>query len=531
VALPAAQDGAVTRTVTEPVRSDLTSPGVLSRVLAQTEISNLTLVRSRPDREDAVTWLGRRLKVEPGGEPGVVEVTLEGPAAGDLLTLLQRVATTYLATRQDAELQVQQHLAQLRDRRADAEARLNLTRALRTAGTEATGAAERAALVRTRQDLSERLARFREQLREIRQQQDGQTNPHHQTDRQPLETFARQLETRIGSLTRQIAAATHALAEDDRLSQEVRRHEGDLAALQEQLTKAQAQADALPALRVARAPECRRVLGSRSVLALTGLPLGALCLVGWAVGRREARPRHIRSREDLASGLGIPILATVPALPSAERQRLQGVKPPPEVTGPEFVAALEAVRAVLVRGAKPDACRVVAVTSAGTGEGKSTLARHLAVSLAQAGLKTLLVDADGRRASAHQAFEQSPAPGLAELLRGEAGPAEAVRPTTTAEFLWLLPAGHWDGFTGGAPPRSGPRAVLEPLREEFAFIVVDAPPVLAGDGTFPGGQAADVALLSVLRNVSRAPQVQAAWQRLRAGAVRLGGAVFQGEAP
>ena len=72
--------------------------------------------------------------------------------------------------------------------------------------------------------------------------------------------------------------------------------------------------------------------------------------------------------------------------------------------------------------------RVVMVTSATSGEGKTSLAAHLAASLARAGHKTLLLDGDLRKPTTHLIFDLPIGPGFSEALRGEVDVAAAVRP-------------------------------------------------------------------------------------------------------
>jgi capsular exopolysaccharide synthesis family protein len=172
----------------------------------------------------------------------------------------------------------------------------------------------------------------------------------------------------------------------------------------------------------------------------------------------------------------------------------------------------------------------VLVTSAAPGEGKTTLAGHLAGSLARAGRKTLLIDGDLRRPAVHQMFELPLQPGFSEVLLAEVEAPEAVQ-ETPVHGLWVMTAGQWDREVLQALARDGLEGALDKLREEFDFIVIDSHPVLPAADTLLLAQRADAVILAVLREVSQAPRVYAASQRLAALGVRVLGAVVNGADP
>src|SRR5262249_52675958 len=154
-------------------------------------------------------------------------------------------------------------------------------------------------------------------------------------------------------------------------------------------------------------------------------------------------------------------------------------------------------------------------------EGKTTLASNLALSLARAGRRTVLVDCDLRRPAAHQLFEQTLQPGFSEILLNEVELCEAVRPTTTDECLWLLPAGQWDREVIQELARDGLADIFDRLREEFDFVIVDSHPVLPATDALLIGQHVDAVLVSLLRDVSQSPRVYAACQRLATLSIRV----------
>jgi polysaccharide biosynthesis transport protein len=129
--------------------------------------------------------------------------------------------------------------------------------------------------------------------------------------------------------------------------------------------------------------------------------LGAVCLgVAWL----EFRSRRIHTTDEVAAGLGVRVVGSVPALPQKQKQKRLTLNDPLTDASPQAAESIDGIRTMLLRNAGSEGTRVVMVTSAVSGEGKTTLASSLALSLARAGRRTLLVDCDLRRPCAHQLF-------------------------------------------------------------------------------------------------------------------------------
>src|SRR5262249_10145746 len=153
-------------------------------------------------------------------------------------------------------------------------------------------------------------------------------------------------------------------------------------------------------------------------------------------------------------------------------------------------------------------------------EGKTTLACHLAVSMARAGKKTLLLDGDLIRPGCHRMFDVTLEPGLSELLRGQAKPSEVTRSTSAAN-LWMIPAGRADRGVIQVLARNDFQKVLHGLRNDFDIIIIDSSPVLPVAQTLLIGKQADAVILSVMHDHSRMPPVYAAHHRLSSLGIRV----------
>ena len=117
-------------------------------------------------------------------------------------------------------------------------------------------------------------------------------------------------------------------------------------------------------------------------------------------------------------------------------------------------------------------------TSSGPNEGKSTTVSNLAVAAAQTGAKVLLIDGDLRSPTLHRVFQCSNRKGLTSVLVGRETAAEVIQQLDEAN-LFLLP-------TGPIPPNPAEllgtermKELLSQVRQEYDYIYIDAPPVLA----------------------------------------------------
>ena len=266
----------------------------------------------------------------------------------------------------------------------------------------------------------------------------------------------------------------------------------------------------------------------KQILATVAAPIGVLFAVCMGLAWSEYKQRRVRSAGECEC-LGLRVVGAVPALRHAERH-LVGANGEAAIEAYPVLESFDAIRTQLLHDARSGTTRVVQVTSAVAGEGKTTLACHLATSLARAGRKTLLIDGDLRRPAVHQLFELPLQPGLSEVLLGEVEVADGVQQTTLAG-LSVMAAGQWDREVLQALARDGLEGIFERLQEEFDFVVVDSHPVLPAADALLLARQADAVILSVLREVSQTPRVYAASRRLEAVGARVLGAVVNAAAP
>jgi polysaccharide biosynthesis transport protein len=219
-------------------------------------------------------------------------------------------------------------------------------------------------------------------------------------------------------------------------------------------------------------PDTRKVL---MTALLAGLGLG----VGGAFAMEMLRAGFTSPRE-VEEALGIPVLASVRRLKKSEL-----VKDGKNIQVPfyqihqplsAFSESMRTLRSSIHMSDVDQPPRVIHVTSALPGEGKTTIAVSLAISAALAGRKVVLVDADLRHPAASRFFKLERETGLVDLLTG-AGNTDNVSRFYKDLKLTIIPAGSKSLNPPDVLGSERMKALISHLKETFDYVVVDTPPV------------------------------------------------------
>jgi capsular exopolysaccharide synthesis family protein len=209
-------------------------------------------------------------------------------------------------------------------------------------------------------------------------------------------------------------------------------------------------------------------------------------LVGFGLAYlAELSDQSFRTPEEIRRRLGLQVVGHIPYFGEAAEEELPADGPGLEpslraVYHPKSreAEAYRGVRTALYFATKDARHAVIQVTSPDMGDGKTTLVANLAVSVAQSGKKVILIDADFRRPRLHKMFNLSAKQGLASVIVGDAQLEQAIQPTAVAG-LFVVPCGP-------IPPNPAElltlprfRELLTLIREQFDFVLVDTPPLLA----------------------------------------------------
>jgi len=266
---------------------------------------------------------------------------------------------------------------------------------------------------------------------------------------------------------------------------------------------------------------------SKKMMMVGGAAAAACAASLMAVAFWEFRRRRVNSVEEVANDLGIRVLGVVPHSSPRLPSRLLSGGSQDAYRTLVLAESVDTTRTMLLHLARSESAQIVMVTSATAGEGKTSLACHLAASMARMGLKTLLIDADLRNPTTHRLFEIANDAGLSEVLMGKADISLVLRPTAISG-LTLLPAGMWDDRISRILAQGQARTLFNRLRKEYDFILVDSSPVLPVADTLLFGQGVDAVIFSVLCEVSCLPSVYTATQRMAALGIRNLGAIVNG---
>jgi succinoglycan biosynthesis transport protein ExoP len=213
-------------------------------------------------------------------------------------------------------------------------------------------------------------------------------------------------------------------------------------------------------------PQKARIMAMAMVL---GLMFG-----GGIALLRDMTDSRLKSADEISSVLNVPVLGTVPTMSRKLSVPARGMKAHLESKS-VIAEAYRTIRTALFFGSKGK-IKTILITSPGPGEGKSTLISNLAITMAQARQKTLIIDADFRKPMQHNLFEIANKDGLSSVLDGEISLEDAIKPTPV-EGLDLLPCGNVIHDPSETLNSQDFADILNKLCEKYDRILIDSPPV------------------------------------------------------
>ncbi len=256
------------------------------------------------------------------------------------------------------------------------------------------------------------------------------------------------------------------------------------------------------------------------VAAAVGLLLGLGLLVVW-----ERSDDRIASLKELKEQFEETVVAQVPEVPGVSRRN--PLKP--ISANDERSLFAESIRHIYSSIQVADGTgrfpKYLLVTSGVPDEGKSTIAANLAMTMALAGSRVLLIDADLTRGALHQTFNTPLAPGLVELFT-QGLPFEKVTPSVAHPNLHLLPRGQSHGLANSFYINATQCQQLKEWSKGYDYVIVDSAPVFAGADAVTLAPQMDGVLMVVRRRRSRAGVLTQALEMFYQRRVKVLGFVF-----
>ena len=335
-----------------------------------------------------------------------------------------------------------------------------------------------------------------------------------------LETRRRQLQGRIQAAERELRQIPPRMINQARLTRDVAVATDLYTMLQQRYEAARlAEASSIPDVRILDSAVVPEVpLSNRGPIVLLMGIAGGLGLGLAGAILLDMIDRRVRYPDQVTSDLGLQILGVIPHMKAARNG-----------TGAaEAAPVLEAVRGIrlgLAHACGTAGPMIVTVTSPGPGDGKSFVSSNLALSFADAGYRTLLIDGDARRGSLHRVLNVARKPGLTDYLSGRVGRSEVVQETAYPS-LFFVGCGTRSSDAPELLSSSGMAQLVANLRSSYSVIIVDSPPLGAGVDAYALGTLTSNMLLVLRLGQTDRALAEAKLDQLDRLPVRMLGAIL-----
>lgn len=267
---------------------------------------------------------------------------------------------------------------------------------------------------------------------------------------------------------------------------------------------------------------------------LVGTLLGAILMVAYVLFRQMLK-RGVEDPIDIEL-LGLPVYASIPYSEKGRelslhtgrrrdfRQRLLALSAPTDLA----MEALRTLRTSLHFARIKTRNNMLMITAPSPGVGKSFVCANLAVTIAQTGQRVMLVDADMRRGTLHDAVGVGWEGGLSELIAGKITLQEATRSVAGTENLSFISRGAAPSHPSELLMHENFEALLKRLSLEYDLVLIDTPPVLAVTDAAVIGHHVGTSLMVVRWGLNQQREIALAKQRLEQNGVEVKGAIFNG---
>lgn len=273
-----------------------------------------------------------------------------------------------------------------------------------------------------------------------------------------------------------------------------------------------------------------------------GLFSGLTLAAGYVLIAERANS-SLRHPGEATVRLGVTELAAIPTLMTSFADYIPLAPPKPE-NGEDGLAVIRdgsldqdapttdsfrtLLTSIMFSGSGGEQPKVVVITSTAAQDGKTTICSNLAIALARAGKRVLLVDGDLRHPSLHQKFSLPNMIGLGNLLQAgcDATDAQFAVLQTSVVRLSVLPSGSFTASPADLLFQPNLNSLMNSYREHFDMIVVDSPPLMGLPDARLLGRAADGVVIVARANKTPRAAIMTAYHRLGLDRSRVLGLVL-----
>jgi len=261
-----------------------------------------------------------------------------------------------------------------------------------------------------------------------------------------------------------------------------------------------------------------------------GALLGIVAFSGLAY-LLELADRSYRNPDEIALDLGMPIIGHLPLATLSRADRIDEKVDSSIVTlhknRSSLSEAFRGIRTAVFFGCQQGNIKVIQVTSPVPGDGKSTVAANMAVSIAQSGRTVCLIDCDFRRPRVAKIFGLKEDVGLVQVIGGKVELEEAIQ-ETSIENLFSVTCGRRPGNPSELLSSERFSDALASLREKFDFVIVDTPPILVVSDPANVSVMVDAVILTVRLRRNLKPIATRAAQMLHSINANMLGVIVNG---
>ena len=245
----------------------------------------------------------------------------------------------------------------------------------------------------------------------------------------------------------------------------------------------------------------------------------------------EMADRSYRNPEEIAGDLGMPIIGHLPLATLSRADRIDEKVDSSIVTlhknRSSLAEAFRGIRTAVFFGCQQGNIKVIQVTSPVPGDGKSTVAANMAVSIAQSGRRVCIVDCDFRRPRVAKIFGLKEDVGLVQVIGGKVELKDAVQ-ETSIENLFAVTCGRRPGNPSELLSSEVFADALAALKVEYDYVIVDTPPILVVSDPANVANVVDAVLLTVRLRRNLKPIATRAAQMLHSINANMLGVVVNG---